>query len=79
VTSAGKHQDKTDRNIGTCQEKTNRNIGIAHSSYPYSSEDNQTRLGLVWLQIRRSGFALSVWQWIPPVHANEGETDGNRI
>jgi hypothetical protein len=49
VTLAGKRQDKTDRNIGTRQEKTDRNIGIAHSSYPYSSEDNQTRLGLVWL------------------------------
>jgi hypothetical protein len=36
------------------------------------------RLRLVWLRIRRRGFALSVWQWIS-VHANEGETDGNRI
>jgi hypothetical protein len=34
VTSAGKHQEETDRNIGTCQEKTDRNIGNAH---PYSS------------------------------------------
>jgi hypothetical protein len=41
-------------------------------------EDNRTRLGSVWLQIRRRGFTLSVWQWIP-VHANEGETDGNQI
>jgi hypothetical protein len=34
VTSAGKRQDETDRNIGTHQEKTNLNISNAH---PYSS------------------------------------------
>jgi hypothetical protein len=34
VTSAGKRQEETNRNVGTCQEKTDRNVGNAH---PYSS------------------------------------------
>jgi hypothetical protein len=34
VTSAGKRQEETDRNVGTRQEKTDRNVGNAH---PYSS------------------------------------------
>jgi hypothetical protein len=37
VTSAGKRQEETDRNVSKCQEKTDRNIGNTHSSYPYSS------------------------------------------
>jgi hypothetical protein len=37
VSSAGKHPEKTDRNVGTRQEKTNHNIGNAYSSYPYWS------------------------------------------
>jgi hypothetical protein len=37
VTSAGKCQEETNRNIGTCQEKADRDVGNTHSSYPYSS------------------------------------------
>jgi hypothetical protein len=35
VTSAGKCQEETDRNVGTSQGKTDHNVGNAH---PYSSQ-----------------------------------------
>ncbi len=59
------------------QEAHQGHQDLKESLHP-TSEDKQTRLQLVWLQIRRRGFRLSVWRWIP-VHANDDETDGNQI